>query len=287
MQQKLLKNKDPRELYQKETSRFLDYLSFFAREIKKGIPEEIASLNAFKAYKIFMKTDDDDCIKENFELYPLPCSFKKRWREYLIMKFPNLLFMYIIDTITEMLDVDLVETGRRLSSFIPLLKKNLETSDGWKLLCQKPELQMLREAFELPVVISNLSIGDAWLLVFLLRHFNVLPEEIKEWRYSSSVLDSALPLIIRDYTNKLLVLKYILPNLQKEKKSVAIDWKKSIPIHFPCPKCRPVTNLSEKEWGYIQLHTPDSLSDYHHCPQCKKVWAIRHAHTDECLWNLK
>ena len=273
--------------YRWEFSAFLDYLVIFARELKSGTQQETALLKAFKVYKSINGTGLKNCVFENFKQNPYPCSFKKRWYDYMVNRYPNVFLMYLIDTVSEMLDVEPVETGIRLEKFLPILKSSLESSEAWKLLCQKPELEMLKEAFELPVVISNLSLGHAWMLVFLLSHFNVLTNEVDDWKFECSALDSAIPIIIRNYARKLLMIKYILPQLQKRNEPFEIDWNSPVPIQLPCPKCHPIVNLDEKDWGYIQLHTPDGLLDYHKCNICKKVWAIRHEHVDESLWNLK
>ena len=285
-QRKSMSSSEHGEEYRKEISNFIDFLSFFANELKSGSRQEAAMLKAFRIYTRTLKDDVENCVTDNFKQDPRPCSFKKRWREYMTKNYPNLLILYLIDTIAEMLDMDSVETGKRLDLFLPLLKGNLETSDAWKLVCQKPEQQMLKEAIEIPIVIANLSIGQAWMLIFLLQHFNVLSDEIDEWKFDCTVLDSAIPVIIRDYTHKLLMFKYLLPNLRTDRGPSEIDWEKPIPIHLLCPECRPLTNLDEKDWGYIELHTPDGLVDFHKCSSCKRVWAIRRSHIDESLWNL-
>ncbi|MHA1131086.1 MAG: hypothetical protein ACTSRC_05580 [Candidatus Helarchaeota archaeon] len=270
-----------------EISAFLDYLIIFARELKRERPPEVASLNAFKVYKKTLDMNKKNCVAENFKQIPFCCSFKKRWHDFMVKRFPNIFLMFLIDTISEMLDVDPVETGIRLEQFIPLLKENLESSEAWKLLCQKPELEMLAEAYELPVVISNLSIGHTWMIGFLLAHFNILPNEIEDWKLDCTALDSAIPIIIRNYARKLLMIKYVLPHLQDRNEPLKINWQAPIPIQLSCPNCHPIINLNEKDWGYIQLHTPDGLKDYHKCNICKRVWAIRHPHVDESLWNFK
>jgi len=283
----LLQNINVHEGYRKEFSNLFEYLAFFANELKKGKSQELALAKAFEIYYNSSKLKKDNCVLENFRLNPNPCSFKERWRKFIAQKYPNLLIMYLIDTITEMLNVNSKETGRRLEIFLPLLKGCLEDSDAWNLVCQKSALDFLKEAFEIPVVISNLTIGEAWMLVFLLLHFNVTPDDIKDWKFDCSVLDSAIPVIIRDYAQRLLFLKYASPNINVNKNPIEIEWSEPIPIQFPCPQCRPISNLSKQEWGYIQLHTPDALIDYHKCPLCKKIWAIRRIHIDESLWNLK
>jgi hypothetical protein len=283
----LLQNTEPRESYRNEFSNFFEYLAFFANELKKGKSQEIALAKAFEIYYNSSRIKKDNCVMENFRLKPKPCSFKERWRKYMAQKYPNLLIMYLIDTIIEMLNFNSKEAGRRLDEFLPLLKGSLEENDAWNLVCQKSALEFLKEAFEIPVVISNLTIGEAWMLVFLLSHFNIHSDEIRNWKFDCSVLDSTIPVLIRDYAQRLLFLKYVTPSLHVKKGPSEIDWSEPIPIQFPCPECRPYINLPTQDWGYIQLHTPDALIDYHKCPICKKLWAIRRFHIDESLWNLK
>ncbi|MHA1266250.1 MAG: hypothetical protein ACTSRS_13540 [Candidatus Helarchaeota archaeon] len=266
---------------------FLDYLSFFAQELKKGISEEDALLKAYQVYNLTKSGAKDDLISANFTINTEPISFKARWRGFLVNKHPNLILLFLIDSIAEMLEIDPIQTGIRLIEFLPLLQGYLKENEAWKLVCEKSALQILKESFELPLLINNLAIGDVWMLIFLLNHFNISSKEIKQWKYDCSILDSTIPSIIRYYTYQLLNIKCLLPFQDQYKDSITINWSAPIPIFIPCPKCRTFTNLPEKNWQYLQLQSPHELQDYHKCPFCKRSWTILHPHTDENWWNLK
>jgi rubredoxin len=62
---------------------------------------------------------------------------------------------------------------------------------------------------------------------------------------------------------------------------MVLDWKGTIPLHLKCPNCELYKNLSQQEWTYLSLKTPEPLDDYHICPKCKRVWRILRVHADE------
>ena len=81
----MLENVKQDTSFRNDISHFLEFLTIFAAELKKGIQQDIAALKAYKKYCICYKNEIADCIRENFRWKPNPCSFKERWHQKYVV----------------------------------------------------------------------------------------------------------------------------------------------------------------------------------------------------------
>ena len=114
--------KDEKGTSESELLEFLHFLTFFANELKLGIPQEIALLKSFRSYQGSLKNSFDTCIREIYSGYS---SFKQGWNK-LKQYFGNSQIKFLFELTGRMLEKSAMETGNRITSIVQQIKANRE-----------------------------------------------------------------------------------------------------------------------------------------------------------------
>lgn len=101
---------------------FLNLLTYFGNQLKRGLPQEIALLEAFRSYQGPLKNQIEKCLEN---IFYWSNSFKTGWNG-LKTTLDDSQINFLIDLINRMLDKSSVEAGNRVISILQQLKTNRE-----------------------------------------------------------------------------------------------------------------------------------------------------------------
>ena len=101
---------------------FLQLLTFFGNELKRGVPQEVALLKASRSYQGSLKNSIGQSVREIFWGSK---SFRQGWVELKTL-FTSTQIHFLMDLIDRMLYKSSIETGNRILSALQQLKINRE-----------------------------------------------------------------------------------------------------------------------------------------------------------------
>jgi hypothetical protein len=180
---------------------FLHFLTYLGNELKRGVPQEIALLNACQAYNGLLKYSIEKSVQELYNN-----SIKDSWNQ-LKKTFKSPQIHFLIDLVDRMLEKSSYETGKRILSIIQQMKANQE-------LIRERESIIKAQQFKIKFLtcimaaILGLIAGLTPLLfqISSIFHNFEIQQTVSFWR--------SLPLNLAIFI-MVIYSAYILPNLVK------------------------------------------------------------------------
>lgn len=159
---------------------FLNFLTFFGNELKRGIPQEMALLQAYLSYQGSLKNSIKDSINE---IYNKNESFKNGWNKLKIL-IKSSQIHFLIDIINRMVDKSSLETGIRLISIIQQLKANRELIQERKGIIKAQQFKIKFLTFIVAAILGLI----AGLTPLLIQIFTIIsnPEPIIQFNFFNS-----------------------------------------------------------------------------------------------------